>query len=33
MEATGRAVGTSSVFASDVDVEKRAAYARRTGTS
>jgi NADP-dependent 3-hydroxy acid dehydrogenase YdfG len=33
MEATERAVGTSSVFTSDVDVEKRAAYARRTGTS
>jgi NAD(P)-dependent dehydrogenase (short-subunit alcohol dehydrogenase family) len=33
MEATGRALGTSAVFTTDVDVDKRAAYARRTGTS
>jgi short-subunit dehydrogenase len=32
-EATGRAAGTSAVFTTDVDVDKRAAYARRTGTS
>jgi short-subunit dehydrogenase len=32
-EAMGRALGTSRVFSSDVDVDKRAAYARRTGTS
>jgi short-subunit dehydrogenase len=32
-EATGRALGTSSVFTTDVDVDKRTAYARRTGTS
>jgi short-subunit dehydrogenase len=33
MEATGRAAGTGAVFTTDVDVDKRAAYARRTGTS
>jgi hypothetical protein len=33
MEATGRAAGTSTVFTTDVDVDKRAAYARRAGTS
>jgi short-subunit dehydrogenase len=32
-EATGRAAGTGAVFTTDVDVEKRAAYARRAGTS
>jgi short-subunit dehydrogenase len=32
-EAMGRALGTGSVFTSDVDVDKRTAYARRTGTS
>ncbi len=32
-EATGRALGTDRVFTSDVDVDKRSAYARRTGTS
>jgi short-subunit dehydrogenase len=32
-EAAGRATGKSSVFTTDVDVDKRAAYARRTGTS
>ncbi|MGB6208604.1 SDR family oxidoreductase [Mycobacterium sp.] len=32
-EATGRALGTDRVFTSDVDVDKRTAYARRTGTS
>ncbi|MGA8544021.1 MAG: SDR family oxidoreductase [Mycobacterium sp.] len=32
-EATGRAIGTDRVFTSDVDVDKRSAYARRTGTS
>jgi short-subunit dehydrogenase len=32
-EATGRALGTSSVFTTGVDVDKRTAYARRTGTS
>ena len=32
-EATGRALGTNRVFTSDVDVDKRTAYARRTGTS
>jgi short-subunit dehydrogenase len=33
MEATGRAAGASAVFTTDVDVDKRAAYARRAGTS
>jgi short-subunit dehydrogenase len=33
MEATGRAAGTSAVFTTDVDFDKRTAYARRTGTS
>ena len=32
-EATQRALGTSSVFTTGVDVDKRTAYARRTGTS
>jgi NAD(P)-dependent dehydrogenase (short-subunit alcohol dehydrogenase family) len=32
-EATGRAVGAGRVFTSDVDVDKRTAYAKRTGTS
>jgi NAD(P)-dependent dehydrogenase (short-subunit alcohol dehydrogenase family) len=32
-EATGRALGTGRVFTSDVEVDKRTAYARRTGTS
>ena len=32
-EATGRALGTNRVFTSDVDADKRRAYARRTGTS
>lgn len=32
-EATGRALGTGRVFTSDVDVDQRTAYARRTGTS
>ena len=32
-EATGRALGTDSVFTTDVEVDKRTAYARRTGTS
>jgi NAD(P)-dependent dehydrogenase (short-subunit alcohol dehydrogenase family) len=32
-EATGRAMGTGNVFTSDVDADKRTAYARRTGTS
>jgi short-subunit dehydrogenase len=32
-EATGRATGASSVFTTDVDVDKRTAYARRAGTS
>lgn len=32
-EATGRALGTSRVFTTDVDVDKRTAYARRTWTS
>ncbi len=32
-EAMGRALGTSRVFTSDVDVDKRRAYARRAGTS
>jgi short-subunit dehydrogenase len=32
-EATGRALGTDRVFTSDVDADKRIAYARRTGTS
>jgi short-subunit dehydrogenase len=32
-EAIGRALGTSRVFTSEVDVDKRTAYARRTGTS
>lgn len=32
-EAMGRALGTGRVFTSDVDASKRAAYARRTGTS
>jgi short-subunit dehydrogenase len=33
MEATGRGLGTHSVFTTDVEVDKRTAYARRTGTS
>jgi NAD(P)-dependent dehydrogenase (short-subunit alcohol dehydrogenase family) len=32
-EAAGRATGKSSVFTTDVDVDERAAYARRAGTS
>ena len=32
-EAIGRALGTGRVFTSDVDVDKRKSYARRTGTS
>jgi short-subunit dehydrogenase len=32
-EATGRALGTGRVFTGDVEVDKRTAYARRTGTS
>jgi short-subunit dehydrogenase len=32
-EAIGRALGTGRVFTSDLEVEKRAGYARRTGTS
>src|SRR5271156_6740031 len=32
-EALGRALGTGRVFTSDVEVGKRGAYARRTGTS
>lgn len=32
-EATGRTLGTGRVFTSDVEVDKRTAYARRTGTS
>jgi hypothetical protein len=32
-EATGRALGTGRVFTSDVEADKRTAYARRTGTS
>ena len=32
-EALGRALGTSRVFTSDVDADKRRAYARRAGTS
>jgi NAD(P)-dependent dehydrogenase (short-subunit alcohol dehydrogenase family) len=32
-EALGRALGTGHVFTSDVEVEKRKGYARRTGTS
>ncbi|MCV7097668.1 short-chain dehydrogenase [Mycobacterium kubicae] len=32
-EAMGRALGTGRVFTSDVQVEKRTGYARRTGTS
>jgi NAD(P)-dependent dehydrogenase (short-subunit alcohol dehydrogenase family) len=32
-EAAGRATGKSSVFTTDVDVDQRAAYARRAGTS
>ena len=32
-EAIGRALGTGRVFTSEVDVDKRTAYARRTGTS
>ena len=32
-EATGRAAGTNAIFTTDVDVDKRAAYARRAGTS
>jgi short-subunit dehydrogenase len=32
-EAIGRAIGSGRVFTSDVEVDKRAAYARRTGTS
>ena len=32
-EAIGRALGSDRVFTTDVDVDKRAAYARRAGTS
>jgi len=32
-EAAGRAAGANAVFTTDVDVDERAAYARRTGTS
>jgi short-subunit dehydrogenase len=32
-EATGRALGTGRVFTSDVEADKRTAYARRSGTS
>ncbi|HEY1841218.1 MAG TPA: SDR family oxidoreductase [Mycobacterium sp.] len=32
-EAIGRALGTGRVFTDDVEVDKRTAYARRTGTS
>ena len=32
-EATGRALGADRVFTSDVDIDKRASYAKRTGTS
>jgi NAD(P)-dependent dehydrogenase (short-subunit alcohol dehydrogenase family) len=32
-EATGRALGTGRVFTSDVEADKRTAYARRAGTS
>ena len=32
-EALGRALGTDRVCTSDLQAEKRAAYARRTGTS
>ena len=32
-EAMGRAMGTGRVFTSDVEVDKRTAYARRAGTS
>jgi short-subunit dehydrogenase len=32
-EAIGRALGTGRVFTSDLEADKRAAYARRTGTS
>jgi NAD(P)-dependent dehydrogenase (short-subunit alcohol dehydrogenase family) len=32
-EATARALGNGRVFTSDVEVDKRTAYARRTGTS
>ena len=32
-EALGRALGTGRVFTSDVDADKRRAYARRAGTS
>jgi short-subunit dehydrogenase len=32
-EALGRLLGTSRVFTSDVEVDKRTSYARRTGTS
>jgi NAD(P)-dependent dehydrogenase (short-subunit alcohol dehydrogenase family) len=32
-EATARALGNGRVFTTDVDVDKRAAYARRAGTS
>jgi short-subunit dehydrogenase len=32
-EAFGRALGTGRVFTSDVEVDKRTGYARRTGTS
>jgi short-subunit dehydrogenase len=32
-EALGRALGTGRVFTSDVEVDKRKAYARRAGTS
>jgi NAD(P)-dependent dehydrogenase (short-subunit alcohol dehydrogenase family) len=32
-EATGRALGTGRIFTSDVEADKRTAYARRAGTS
>jgi short-subunit dehydrogenase len=32
-EATSRAMGNGRVFTTDVEIDKRAAYARRTGTS
>jgi short-subunit dehydrogenase len=32
-EATARALGNGRVFTTDVEIDKRAAYARRTGTS
>jgi hypothetical protein len=32
-EALGRVLGTGRVFTSDVEQDKRASYAQRTGTS